>query len=374
MSHASPPLALDIIGDVHGNLPALLALGRSLGYAVEHGWDHPDGRLPVFLGDLVDRGPYSLGSAELVMGLVEAGQAACLMGNHEYNLLAWALQLPGWERPKRSNGATAEDVAARPARWRPVLEGFARLPLAVDLPDLRLVHASWHRPSLDALAAAGRTRDAVSLAGDGGRAEALAAIAAAVRVPAVFTPTVAPPVAAAALGGLGVVEGLSASGRGEPDQPHEILMKGHERPVTEPFADADGHLRHDARVTWWREDDPHVPRDKPIVVGHYWNLPPELGVEAPHWAPPWPSGHPNLRAWWQTLGPRLAPEGRVPWTGDVLCVDFNGYGKFLGDRACVGAVRWPEREVVWATAPLVTAEAGAPEASWRPVAGRRDPE
>jgi hypothetical protein len=45
-------------------------------------------------------------------------------------------------------------------------------------------------------------------------------------------------------------------------------------------------------------------------------------------------------------------------------VDFNGYGKFLGDRACVGALRWPEREVVWATAPLLTAEVGPAEPSW----------
>jgi hypothetical protein len=368
VSHEPRPLALDIIGDIHGNLPALLALGRSLGYAVERGWDHPDGRLPVFLGDLVDRGPYSLGTAEHVMALVEAGQAACLMGNHEYNLLAWALQLPGWERPKRSNGPTAEDVTARPQRWRPVLEGFAQLPLAVELPELRLIHATWHAPSLASLEAAGRTRLAQAEGVASGRVGALEAVRRGVRVPAVFEASGAARRPLAALGGLELAAGLHASGRGEPDAPHEVLMKGHERAEAEPFADADGHLRTEARVTWWTRPDPEVPRDRPIVMGHYWNLPPEYGVDAPHWAPPWPSGHPKLRAWWQELGPRLRPEGRVAWHGDVMCVDFNGYGRFLGDRACVGALRWPEREVVWSTAPLVTAEAGAPEPSWRPAA------
>jgi hypothetical protein len=31
----------DIIGDVHGELPALTALGRELGYDVDGGWVHP---------------------------------------------------------------------------------------------------------------------------------------------------------------------------------------------------------------------------------------------------------------------------------------------------------------------------------------------
>ena len=43
--------AFDIIGDVHGELPALRQLGRDLGYDVDGGWTHPDNRLLVFLGD-----------------------------------------------------------------------------------------------------------------------------------------------------------------------------------------------------------------------------------------------------------------------------------------------------------------------------------
>jgi Calcineurin-like phosphoesterase len=41
----------------------------------------------VFLGDLVDRGPDSPGVLRLVMGMVTAGTALCVPGNHEQKLL-----------------------------------------------------------------------------------------------------------------------------------------------------------------------------------------------------------------------------------------------------------------------------------------------
>lgn len=142
------PSRLDLIGDVHGELPALAALGRELGYRVDGAWTHPDGRLPLFLGDLVDRGAHSLEVAELVQTLVARRRAFCSMGNHEYNLVAWYAQVPGYERPKRSNRPTTEDVHGRPGRWAPVMTFFRDLPLGLVLPDLRVVHACWHVPSL----------------------------------------------------------------------------------------------------------------------------------------------------------------------------------------------------------------------------------
>jgi hypothetical protein len=94
---------LDIVGDVHGELPALEALGRKLGYRVANGWGHPKGRTLVFLGDLVERGAHSLEVSRLVMSLVSRRRAFCIMGNHEYNLVAW---YAGWMAPKESNRET----------------------------------------------------------------------------------------------------------------------------------------------------------------------------------------------------------------------------------------------------------------------------
>jgi polynucleotide kinase-phosphatase len=84
----------DIIGDVHGCADELRALLGELGYAEtpEDGasaprpWRHPEGRTAVFLGDLVDRGPKIPEVLRQVMGMVRAGTALCVPGNHDVKL------------------------------------------------------------------------------------------------------------------------------------------------------------------------------------------------------------------------------------------------------------------------------------------------
>lgn len=84
----------DIVGDVHGCRAELESLLTSLGWRLdrdEHGnacgATHPEGRTAVFVGDLVDRGPDSPGVLRLVMGMVAAGTALCVCGNHEQKLV-----------------------------------------------------------------------------------------------------------------------------------------------------------------------------------------------------------------------------------------------------------------------------------------------
>ncbi|MEV0380922.1 polynucleotide kinase-phosphatase [Nonomuraea sp. NPDC050643] len=74
----------DIIGDVHGCRAELESLLRELGW---EGTRHPEGRIAVFVGDLVDRGPDTPGVLRLVMEMVEAGTAICVAGNHEQKLV-----------------------------------------------------------------------------------------------------------------------------------------------------------------------------------------------------------------------------------------------------------------------------------------------
>jgi protein phosphatase len=83
----------DVIGDVHGCLAELEQLLAKLGYEIDRdpagrpvNARHPD-RRAVFLGDLVDRGPDTPGVLRLVMGMVAAGTALCVAGNHEAKLL-----------------------------------------------------------------------------------------------------------------------------------------------------------------------------------------------------------------------------------------------------------------------------------------------
>ncbi|MFG1792453.1 polynucleotide kinase-phosphatase [Nocardia sp. NPDC049149] len=84
----------DVIGDVHGCRAELETLLGELGYSIDRddagravGARHPDGRTAVFVGDLVDRGPDTPGVLRLVMGMVAAGTALCVTGNHENKLV-----------------------------------------------------------------------------------------------------------------------------------------------------------------------------------------------------------------------------------------------------------------------------------------------
>lgn len=87
-----PPLRLeergpfDVVGDVHGCLEELETLLEQLGYRDGR---HPDGRRLVFLGDLVDRGPSSVGVLRLVLPWLEDGRALFVPGNHDDKLRRW---------------------------------------------------------------------------------------------------------------------------------------------------------------------------------------------------------------------------------------------------------------------------------------------
>ncbi|MGI5421065.1 polynucleotide kinase-phosphatase [Actinomadura luteofluorescens] len=84
----------DVVGDVHGCRAELEDLLADLGYEILRdaegravGANHPGGRTALFVGDLVDRGPDSPGVLRLVMGMVAAGDALCVSGNHEAKLV-----------------------------------------------------------------------------------------------------------------------------------------------------------------------------------------------------------------------------------------------------------------------------------------------
>jgi polynucleotide kinase-phosphatase len=112
----------DVIGDVHGCRAELEQLLAELGYLIERdpagrpvNARHPE-RRAVFVGDLVDRGPDTPGVLRLVMGMVAAGTAFCVAGNHEAKLLK---ALRG-KNVKRSHGldASMEQLDAETEEFR----------------------------------------------------------------------------------------------------------------------------------------------------------------------------------------------------------------------------------------------------------------
>lgn len=87
----------DIVGDIHGCYEELSELLSELGYeqrgeTSEPGmegplYSHPQGRMLIFLGDIVDRGPRILDTFKLVYNLVKSGIALCVPGNHDMKLM-----------------------------------------------------------------------------------------------------------------------------------------------------------------------------------------------------------------------------------------------------------------------------------------------
>lgn len=119
----------DVIGDVHGCRGELEALLAKLGYILTRDGRgravdaaHPEGRKAIFVGDLVDRGPDSPGVLRLVMGMVDAGNAMAVPGNHEAKLVR-ALQ---GRKVQRSHGLaeTLEQLEAEDADFRARVERF----------------------------------------------------------------------------------------------------------------------------------------------------------------------------------------------------------------------------------------------------------
>lgn len=147
----------DIIGDVHGCADDLEALLTRLDYRKDGGageYRHPD-RQVIFVGDLIDRGPGQLRVLEVAKAMVDAGSAKIVMGNHEFNALAYHTEWPEGsgahlrsrnEKHTRQHEAFLEQLTDRQQRY--YLAWFATMPLWLDLGGLRVVHACWHDESI----------------------------------------------------------------------------------------------------------------------------------------------------------------------------------------------------------------------------------
>ncbi|MCC7257888.1 MAG: metallophosphoesterase [Gammaproteobacteria bacterium] len=328
---------LDIVGDVHGELTALRALLDVLGYRADG--SHPHGRRLVFIGDLGDRGEDSPGVFALVQDLVGRGRAQCLLGNHELNLLRGAVKEGnGWFHATDHDHAEGRFLTARRASAAgrdAILAFLASLPLVLERADLRLVHAAWDDAAINLLrecrgdtpaiyrAYAGRATEVARQSGLAARAAAEWQVhGAQLRDPAATLPL---------LEHVGRLDALYQMAN-----PVRILTSGPEALAAEPFY-ASGKWRMLDRVRWWT----HYRHTTPVLVGHYWRWASEAARAA------FSRGEHDLfdgTAW-------------NAWHGaqrNVYCLDF-GVGARYRERATgrrdgfhtrLGAVRWPEREVV----------------------------
>lgn len=335
-----PPGPLDIVGDVHGEYDALLALLAQLGY--DHEGRHPAQRQLVFVGDFCDRGPDSPAVLALARRLVKDGRALAVAGNHEINLMREdPKDGSGWffdsrtasDEPKYAPFAQPRGAAERQA----IAEFAAGLPVALEREDLRVVHAAWVEPQITAV----RAMPLGSLRAQYDHWEAVAdtqAGASALRARR----------AAEALAWPHSLEDarerppfLPAHSESELNKavfnPLKVLTTGLERRCTEPFY-AGGKWRFVERMAWWNDY-----RDAPaVVIGHYWRRlhPPRVPVH----------GKQEENLFGQT--PPLAWHGP---RGNVFCVDYSVGGRWVARRAGevrderfnLAALRWPERTLMF---------------------------
>lgn len=73
----------DIIGDIHGCYDEFMELLKLLGYKKEkNAYFHPDGRILISVGDLVDKGEKNLKTLDFWMNQVNYGGGFWIHGNH----------------------------------------------------------------------------------------------------------------------------------------------------------------------------------------------------------------------------------------------------------------------------------------------------
>jgi hypothetical protein len=140
----------DIIGDIHGHAEALKQLLNKMDYKENNGvWQHPQ-RKAIFVGDYIDRGPAIRETLSIVKNMQQNDQAIALMGNHEYNALAYAYKTKDGEYLRKHNeknnkqhAETLKQFEEYKDEWQLYLDWFYTLPLFLDLPELRAVHACW---------------------------------------------------------------------------------------------------------------------------------------------------------------------------------------------------------------------------------------
>ena len=247
-----------------------------MGYSEINGvWQHPE-RKVIFAGDYIDRGPEIVETVRIVRGMTEAGTALAIMGNHEYNALAFHFHRPdGGHIRKHSikniiqHFETLKQFQHYEVEWAETLAWMANLPLFLDLEGFRIVHACWDTDSIE------------------------------------FIKGINGPLERDLL--------LEAHKKGSATwRAFETILKGPEIQLPDGFGfeDKDGNYRNECRIKWWLDPQKHdlgdylflapeavvnlpVPAytnfngypvtDPPVFFGHYWLKPGEgPSLQAPN--------------------------------------------------------------------------------------------
>ena len=251
----------DLIGDIHGQATELIRLLEKLSYKkINNIWQHENRKI-IFLGDFIDRGNEQREVISIVRPMIENGSALSVMGNHEYNAIAYYTENSQGghfrehnEKNLKQHKAFLKTYEDYPEEYKSVIEWFKTLPFWLDLESLRVIHACW---DIDLIKKLGKSLED------------------------------------------GVLKKSSDKSTVE-FRAIETLLKGKEIPLPEgqSFLDKDNNKRDHIRIKFWErnaktykdlfmgpkdalqfipdlplEDDYSVPYptdEKPLFLGHYW--------------------------------------------------------------------------------------------------------
>ncbi len=208
--------------------------------------------------------------------MVEAGTAQTVLGNHEFNAVAWIARNEQGEwsrahtpRNRDQHGVFLAAVGEGSPLHHEWIEWFSNQPMWLDVGDLRIVHACWHTASLDVLGDGALTHEIVTAAKGTPHYEAL-----------------------------------------------EVVLKGPEIDMCGyGYADKEGHCRDKGRLRWWdpnastlangveipggvtacdgrpfgplpdipldRDALPSASLDVPVLYGHYWRSGTDPAIDNP---------------------------------------------------------------------------------------------
>ena len=113
------------VGDIQGCAPSLKALVKKI----------PKKSNMIFLGDLVNRGPDSLGTLRQLKSLQESGRAECILGNHDLHLLAIDAGL------RNTKGLDTVDAILKAPDRKELIHWIRNRPMALSNGKVLTVHA-----------------------------------------------------------------------------------------------------------------------------------------------------------------------------------------------------------------------------------------
>ena len=266
------------------------------------------------------------------MDLVASGQAQCVLGNHELNALVddETENRPGegWWYGRNDPGyrSVCVDPLEKDALFRPFLDS---LPVALERPDLRVVHACWDEHAIKAVRAFATPMEAFHVHRRQNR-ERLKGLRADAREQTRAWDMKDGATTVPFLRAKAVYDEAYQN-----DNPVRVLTSGKERVRAGNSRYLHGKWRMVERVAWWNEQRPWPP----VVFGHYWRTyaPPEEKVQYEQ-DDPFAGTRPDA------------------WLGSGMCVDYSvgrryqdrrQPGRPTDSRYGLGALRIPEWTVLF---------------------------